>query len=191
MSLESIVLCPPCLSLSLLEEAVSSHPPPLAFASERRVHLSIRRDLSRWEGLLLVLSSRRSFRGSARHRVAASPRTMRAGGGTGRAASFGWQTPCPGRTHLDSTVRRSDSRASAGPAWACPTSADIFSAWTIYVPNSGCLDRVAQLQFNVRHVKGLRNVSDYFTKSLPAIRHKILAPFIASDLSTAHLIPRF
>ncbi len=52
-------------------------------------------------------------------------------------------------------------------------------------------DRVAQLQFNVRHVKGLRNVSDYFTKSLPAIRHKILAPFIASDPSTAHLSPRF
>jgi hypothetical protein len=52
-------------------------------------------------------------------------------------------------------------------------------------------DRVAQLQFTVRHVKGLRNVSDYFTKSLPAIRHKILAPFIASDPSTAHLSPRF
>jgi hypothetical protein len=49
-------------------------------------------------------------------------------------------------------------------------------------------DRVAQLQlhFNVRLVKGLRNVSDYFTKPLPAIRHKILAPFIASDPSTDH-----
>jgi hypothetical protein len=52
-------------------------------------------------------------------------------------------------------------------------------------------DRVAQLQFNVRHVKGLRNVSDFFTKSLPFIRHKVLAPFVASDPSTAHLSPRF
>jgi hypothetical protein len=52
-------------------------------------------------------------------------------------------------------------------------------------------DRVAQLQFTVHHVKGLRNVADYFTKSLPLIRHKILAPFIASDPSTAHISPRF
>jgi hypothetical protein len=52
-------------------------------------------------------------------------------------------------------------------------------------------DRVAQLQFNVRHVKGLRNVSGLFTKSLPFIRHKVLTPFVASDPSTAHLSPRF
>ena len=31
---------------------------------------------------------------------------MRAGGGTGRAASFGWRAPCPGHTHLGSSARR-------------------------------------------------------------------------------------
>ncbi len=58
MSLESIVLCPPCLSLSLLfcrdlclsGVALSGHPTPLAFAGGTRVHLS-RRSLQ--EGGLL------------------------------------------------------------------------------------------------------------------------------------------
>jgi hypothetical protein len=31
---------------------------------------------------------------------------MRAGGGTERAASFGWRAPCPGHTHLGSSARR-------------------------------------------------------------------------------------
>jgi hypothetical protein len=49
-------------------------------------------------------------------------------------------------------------------------------------------DRVAQLQFLVRHIPGLINVSDYFTKALPLPRHSqgsgsfyragTLAPFI-------------
>jgi hypothetical protein len=42
-------------------------------------------------------------------------------------------------------------------------------------------DRVAQGQFRVRHIPGVRNVSDYFTKSLPLCRHKLLSPFIAVD----------
>ncbi len=45
-------------------------------------------------------------------------------------------------------------------------------------------DRVAQLQFLVRHIPGLINVSDYFTKALSVPRHKALAPFIALDPST-------
>ena len=30
-------------------------------------------------------------------------------------------------------------------------------------------------------VPGLQNLADFFTKSLPVARHKILAPFIAAD----------
>jgi hypothetical protein len=52
-------------------------------------------------------------------------------------------------------------------------------------------DRVRRLQFRVQHVRGQWNVADFFTKSLPVSRHKVLAPFIASDPSTAHLSPRF
>jgi hypothetical protein len=40
---------------------------------------------------------------------------------------------------------------------------------------------VGQGQFCVRHIPGVSNVSDYFTKSLPLSRHKLLSPFIAVD----------
>jgi hypothetical protein len=77
----------------------------------------IRGDLSRWEGLILALSIFSEF---VPRKCTASgggkPRTMRAGGGTERAAVFGWRAPCPGLTHLSSFARWSDSRASAGPA---------------------------------------------------------------------------
>ncbi len=52
-------------------------------------------------------------------------------------------------------------------------------------------DRVQRRQFRVQHVPGVRNVANFFTKSLPVVRHKILAPFIAVDHSTAHLRPQF
>ena len=52
-------------------------------------------------------------------------------------------------------------------------------------------DRVAQRQFDIVHIPGAINIADFFTKSLPVHRHKLLAPFIASDPSTSHLIPRF
>ncbi len=50
-------------------------------------------------------------------------------------------------------------------------------------------DRVQRCQLRVQHVPGVWNVADFFTKSLPVVRHKILAPFIALDPSTAHLRP--
>jgi hypothetical protein len=46
-------------------------------------------------------------------------------------------------------------------------------------------DWVQRRQFRVQHVPGVCNVADFFTKSLPVVRHKILAPFIALDPSTA------
>jgi hypothetical protein len=51
-------------------------------------------------------------------------------------------------------------------------------------------DRVAQLQYVVRHIPGAINVADYFTKPLPVHRHKFLAPFIASDLGGSKIRPR-
>jgi hypothetical protein len=51
-------------------------------------------------------------------------------------------------------------------------------------------DRVAQQQFIVRHIKGIYNVSDYFTKPLPVHRHKFFAPFIALDVANSSLSPR-
>ncbi len=51
-------------------------------------------------------------------------------------------------------------------------------------------DRVARLQYVVRHIPGAINVADYFTKPLPVHRHKFLAPFIASDLGGSKNRPR-
>jgi hypothetical protein len=42
-------------------------------------------------------------------------------------------------------------------------------------------DRIDQGEFRVVFVPGLQNLADFFTKSLPVARHKILAPFIAAD----------
>jgi hypothetical protein len=42
-------------------------------------------------------------------------------------------------------------------------------------------DRIGQGQFRVVFVPGLRNLADFFTKSLPVTRHNALAPFIAID----------
>jgi hypothetical protein len=52
-------------------------------------------------------------------------------------------------------------------------------------------DRIRRLQVRVQHVPGVWNVADFFTKSLPVSRLKVLAHFIALDPSTAHLSPRF
>ena len=41
-------------------------------------------------------------------------------------------------------------------------------------------DRVKQRQFDVIHVKGVDNLADYFTKSLPLDRHLALQPFYVS-----------
>jgi hypothetical protein len=51
-------------------------------------------------------------------------------------------------------------------------------------------DRVAQQQFIVRHIPGIYNVSDYFTKPLPVHRQKFFAPFIALDVVNSSLSPR-
>jgi hypothetical protein len=42
-------------------------------------------------------------------------------------------------------------------------------------------DRVKQGQFVVQHLPGLQNIADFFTKALPVVRHKDLAPFLALD----------
>ena len=111
MSLGSIVLCPPCLSLSLLfclDLCLSSEHCrvtrlPLALASGTR---SLQEG-----GALLDLSifSKVSPRGRGASSVIYFSEVlsaMRAGGGTERAASFGWRAPCPGHTHLGSSARR-------------------------------------------------------------------------------------
>ncbi len=41
-------------------------------------------------------------------------------------------------------------------------------------------NRIAQGQFRVVFVPGLQILADFFTKSLPVARHKVLAPFIAT-----------
>jgi hypothetical protein len=42
-------------------------------------------------------------------------------------------------------------------------------------------DRIRQRQFRVQHVAGKDNVSDFFTKALPRLKHDQFAPFFASD----------
>ena len=42
-------------------------------------------------------------------------------------------------------------------------------------------DRIQQRQFRVEHVRGDRNVSDYFTKALPRSKHDQYAPYCATD----------
>ena len=44
------------------------------------------------------------------------PSAMRAGGGTERAASFGWRAPCLGQTHLGSSARRASPGLQQGPS---------------------------------------------------------------------------
>jgi hypothetical protein len=42
-------------------------------------------------------------------------------------------------------------------------------------------DRISQGQFRVVHVAGAINVSDFFTKALPRVKHLQFAPFCATD----------
>jgi hypothetical protein len=42
-------------------------------------------------------------------------------------------------------------------------------------------DRIRQGQFRVQHVAGEKNVSDFFTKALPRLKHDQFAPFCAVD----------
>jgi hypothetical protein len=42
-------------------------------------------------------------------------------------------------------------------------------------------DRVDQGQFRIVFVPGVLNLADFFTKSLPVGRHKIMAPLLAFD----------
>jgi hypothetical protein len=42
-------------------------------------------------------------------------------------------------------------------------------------------DRIQQGQFRVLFIKGALNIADFFTKALPVIRHRVLAPFSAVD----------
>ena len=74
------------------------------------------------------------------------------------------------------------------------TAAEVVSAAALIKPklSKSCdmrlhwlRDRVAQLQFLVRHIPGLVNIADYFTKSLPVYKHNQFAPYISSDSTTA------
>ncbi len=42
-------------------------------------------------------------------------------------------------------------------------------------------DRIRQRQFRLQHVAGEKNVSDFFTKALPRLKHDQFAPFCALD----------
>jgi hypothetical protein len=48
-------------------------------------------------------------------------------------------------------------------------------------------DRVRQGQFKVIHIPGATNLADFFTKPLPVFRHRVLAPFIATDFPQVSL----
>ena len=95
-------------------------------------------------------------------------------------ADFGYPQP-PTTIHCDNEVAVGLANRTIKPKMS--KSCDMRFHWL--------QDRVRQLQFRVQHVPGLRNVADFFTKSVPVSRHKVLAPFIALDPSTAHLSPRF
>ena len=101
-------------------EAVSSHPPPLAFASGLGGSFIYRRRPLH-EGV--VASSIYSSEVLQQGRCC----------GTGRAASW-WLA-------VSELVRSKAYRASEGPSGSCPTSADIFLRGHSMSPNSGCLPR--------------------------------------------------
>jgi hypothetical protein len=42
-------------------------------------------------------------------------------------------------------------------------------------------DRIQQRQFRALFIPGVCNISDFFTKALPVLRHRVLAPFSAVD----------
>ena len=126
MSLGSIVLCPPCLSLSLLfcldlcfiqGRRWSSHSPPLAFASGRGVHLS-------WEtspgGRGASSIHRRFF-----SRVFAAARSAQPRGGSRFPNSFARRPPGLRRDHRGPVRRRqlpapkpADSHGWARRTWS-------------------------------------------------------------------------
>ena len=95
-------------------------------------------------------------------------------------ADFGYPQP-PTTIHCDNEVAVGLANQTIKPKLS--KSCDMRFHWL--------QERVRRLQFRVQHVRGLSNVSDYLTKSLPVSRHKVLAPFIALDPSTAHISPRF
>jgi hypothetical protein len=95
-------------------------------------------------------------------------------------ADFGYPQP-PTTIHCDNEVAVGLANRTIKPKMS--KSCDMRFHWL--------QDRVRRLQFRVQYVRGVWNVADFFTKSLPVSRHKVLAPFIALDPSTAHLSPRF
>ena len=94
-------------------------------------------------------------------------------------ADFGYPQP-PTTIHCDNEVAVGLANCTIKPKMS--KSCDMRFHWL--------QDRVRRLQFRVQHVPGVWNIADFFTKSLPVSRHKVLAPFIALDPSTAHLSPR-
>jgi hypothetical protein len=95
-------------------------------------------------------------------------------------SDFGYPQP-PTTIHCDNEVAVGLANRTIKPKMS--KSCDMRFHWL--------QDRVQRRQFRVQHVPGVWNVADFFTKSLPVARHKILAPFIALDPSTAHLRPQF
>jgi hypothetical protein len=103
-------------------------------------------------------------------------------------ADLGYPQP-PTITHCDNEVAVGIANRTVKPKLS--KSCDMRLHWL--------QDRVAQLHFLVRHIPGLLNIADFFTKTLPISRHNFFAPFIAVDdpatalpqrldLSYSHLI---
>ena len=142
MSLGSIVLCPPCLSLSHFSFVSTCALSRGGGGRVTRPHSHLRvgggfiyqgRPLQ-VGGSILALS------------IFGIPSTGVHGIGWWQAPNDAcWRTPCPGRTQLGTSSRRDQrgkvSRTSAGPAWACPMSVDTCRRGHSVIPNSGRLPR--------------------------------------------------
>jgi hypothetical protein len=90
-------------------------------------------------------------------------------------SDFGYPQP-PTTIHCDNEVAVGLANRTIKPKMS--KSCDMRFHWL--------QDRVRRRQFRVQHIRGIWNVADFFTKSLPVSRHKVLVPFIALDPSTTY-----
>jgi hypothetical protein len=118
--------CRPLSPLSLSLTSLLSRPVSIQGSGvgspEPHSHLRVGRGfngggLSRREGRFsLYIFVRRSLQEGGTLLVFGDPSKMRAGGGTERAASFGWRAPCLGQTHLGCSARRASPGLPQGPS---------------------------------------------------------------------------
>jgi hypothetical protein len=97
-------------------------------------------------------------------------------------SDFGYPQP-PTTIHCDNEVAVGLANRSIKPKMSSPATCAFIGSRIGFDDSSSECSTFA--------VRGVWNVADFFTKSLPVSRHKVLAPFIALDPSTAHLSPRF